>query len=297
MPLTAPTSPRVVPPLLHALRLPQWIKNGFLFAPLVFAGKFTDPALVLRVVLGALAFSLAASAVYLANDLSDAPDDRRHPRKRLRPIASGAVSPALAGVTAAVLVMGGVGAAYVLAPAFGAVVAGYVAVNVLYTWQLKHVVIVDVFCLAAGFVLRVEGGSILAGVPASDWLLVCTSVLALFLGFSKRRHEVLAQADSGTRRVLDEYSPQFLDKMMTLAESVTVIAYLMYVVSPETEARFGRGMLLTVPFVLYGVFRYQYLVYHRHAAENPTDTLFTDRPLLAAVVGWILTAGLVVLYH
>jgi 4-hydroxybenzoate polyprenyltransferase len=280
--------------LLGALRVPQWVKNGFLFAPLVFAGKFTDAALVLRLGLGFVAFSLVTSAVYLLNDLADAPADREHPRKRTRPIASGAVPATLASVAAGMLLVAGLAGAYALAPAFAGLVAAYFGINVLYTWRLKHVVIVDVFCIASGFVLRVEAGARLAGVPASTWLLVCTSMLALFLGFSKRRHEVLAQA-AASRKVLDDYSPQFLDKMMNLAEAVTVVAYLMYAVAPETEARYGRGMLLTVPFVLYGVFRYQYLVYHRQTAENPTDAFLTDRPLLGAVALWVAVAAAVVL--
>lgn len=280
---------------MSALRLPQWVKNGFVFAPVVFAGRMREPALLVHAAMAFVAFSLASSAVYLLNDVADAPADRLHAKKRLRPVAAGELSPPLALAVATGLVVLALGLAFAVAPGVAIVVAGYLGVNVLYTWRLKHLVIIDVFALAAGFVLRIEAGSQAAGVPASTWLLVCTSMLALFLGFSKRRHELAgaAAADGPARKVLADYSLAFLDKMMNVVEAVTVIAYLMYTVDPETEARFGRGILFTVPFVLYGIFRYQYLIYHVRSADDPTDTLLTDGPLMAAVIGWLAVAAVV----
>lgn len=274
-----------------ALRVRHWVKNGFVFAPVVFAGGLFEPGMLLPAAEAFVAFSLASSAVYLLNDLVDAQEDRLHPKKRFRPIAAGELSPPLVMGAVAMISLLAFGVGALSAPRVVLMIAAYGMVNLLYTLRLKHVVILDVFALSAGFVLRVEAGAAAAGVPASTWLLVCTSMLALFLGFSKRRLELAVVADEPTRKVLSDYSPAFLDKMMNLVEAVTVIAYLMYAVAPETEARVGRGMLLTVPFVLYGIFRYQYLVYHRRSADDPTDTLLTDGPLMGAVLGWLAIAA------
>jgi 4-hydroxybenzoate polyprenyltransferase len=295
-PTSEPTpSPGGVRPfqLLRALRVEHWIKNGFLFAPMVFAGSLDEARVFLRVGLGFLCFCFVSSAVYLMNDLADAPADRLHPAKKHRPIASGTVTPLTASIALSILLVAGVAAGFGLAPAFAGMLLGYFAINVLYTLGLKNMVILDVFAISAGFVLRVESGALLAGVTASTWLLVCTTMLALFLGFSKRRYELQLDTNE-TRKVLSDYSVQFLDKMMNVVEAVTLVAYLMYAIAPETEARVGRGMLLTVPFVLYGIFRYQYLIYHKNSAQNPTDTLLTDRPLLVAVAGWLITAAILV---
>ncbi len=279
--------------LLRCMRPQQWVKNGFVFAPALFAGRLFEAPTALASAAAFAAFSAAASAVYLLNDIVDVEADRAHPKKRLRPIASGALPVPLAYVALVLLLLIGVGGAWFVAPPLALILLAYFGLNVLYSLKLKHQVILDVIIIAAGFVLRVEAGAAAIAVQPSTWLLVCTSMLALFLGFSKRRHE-LTLPSTETRRVLEEYSEPFLDQMMGLVTALTVISYLMYCVAPETEARFGRGMLLTFPFVLYGVFRYQYLVYHRNEAANPTDTLLTDRPLLATAALWAMAAAAVI---
>lgn len=279
--------------LLRSLRPEQWIKNGFVVAPLIFAGAWTRFDTIIRVGWGTLFFCFASSAVYLLNDLLDTQADRSHPHKRNRPIARGDVPRSLAWIFCAVLALSALAGAYLLTPMAVILIGAYLAINVLYTFFFKHQVILDVFSIAAGFVLRVTAGVELAEITASPWLLVCTAMLAIFLGFSKRRHELQLRTDE-TRRVLAQYSEQFLDEMMALATALCVMAYLMYTVAPDTQSRFGYRMMWTLPWVLYGIFRYQYLVYHRRSAANPSDTLLTDIPLLLAVAGWASTAIFIV---
>jgi 4-hydroxybenzoate polyprenyltransferase len=224
--------------------------------------------------------------------------DRSHPAKRLRPIASGALAPATAQVTAVVLALGGLGAAALIGPEFAATAAAYLGLLLAYSFSLKHMVIIYVLTIAAGFVLRAAGGALAIHVPISHWLLVCTTLLALFLALSKRRNELtsLADAATGHRRILEEYSPYLLDQMVSVVTASSLIAYASYATSAETAERLGTTRLpVTIPFVLYGIFRYLYLVHQKRGGGSPSTLLLTDRPLQACVVLWVVTV-VVILY-
>lgn len=270
------------------------MKNAFVLAPLVFAHRLEDPRLLVAAGLAFLAFCAASSAVYLINDLRDRELDRQHPVKRLRPIASGAL-PVPAALAAAALLAGAatLGATR-LGGAFAAILASYFALNLLYTFWSKHIVILDVMSISAGFVLRVLAGAAAIAVEVSSWLLLCTTFVALFLAFSKRRHELmlLAEAATNQRGVLEHYSPTFLDQMINVTTASTVICYALYAVAPETAAKLGtRHLIATLPLVLYGIFRFLYLLYQRPGRRNPTEAILVDAPFLANLVLW---AGLVV---
>jgi len=275
--------------LARALRPQQWTKNLFVLAPLVFAQRLTDPGALQRSLLAFAAFCCAASALYLVNDVRDREEDRRHPLKSRRPIASGAVSPALALSAAGLLVALAAALAMPLGGSFAPLLAAYVALNLLYSMGLKTVVILDVLMISLGFVLRVLGGAAAIDVKVSSWLLLCTGFLSLFLGFSKRRHEIglLAQDAAQQRKVLEHYSPAFLDQMINVVTASSLVSYALYAVSPETVEKFHTDKLVyTVPFVLFGIFRYLYLIYQRPEARNPTETILTDLPFLGNLLLW-----------
>lgn len=273
------------------LRPRHWVKNGFVLAPILFSGRATDPATIVRVLLAFVAFCLVASAVYAFNDARDAQEDRAHPDKRHRPVAAGRIGSGVAIMAGAGMGAAGVGLAVAAGPATAGWVGAYLGLNILYTLALKHVVLLDVFAIASFFVLRLLAGAAAAGVAASIWLLLCGGLLALYLGFAKRRHElgVLGADSGGHRQVLRSYSVAFLDQVSAVLLAVTLVAYLMYALTSETAARVGSDALsYGIPFVLYGVFRYLYLV-HQHDLGTPTETVLQDRPLLVAVGLWVLT--------
>ena len=278
-------------PLIEALRPKQWTKNMLVFVGVVFAQQATDPALLLRAVAGFLAFSLLAGTVYMVNDLRDVEADRQHPKKRNRPIAAGRLAPVVAWAMVPVL-LAAVGAiAWWLGPAFGAVLLVYLVSNLAYSFGLKHQVILDVFLIATGFVLRAVAGvelllPVAPEVQISPWLLVCTFFGALFLAVSKRRRE-LQNAGSGAtqqRAVLAAYTPELLDRMLTVAAACTLMSYALYTIWPATVAKFHtEALIMTVPFVAYGVFRYLHLVRVSETSEDPSQVLLSDRPIQAAV--------------
>lgn len=275
--------------LLRSLRPTQWTKNLLVFAGLIFGERLRDPASVLNATIAFGVFCLLSGVVYLINDVLDREADRLHPLKRHRPIASGAISTGAALGTAVLLVIVGLGAAFSLNLRFGLVATSYLALLALYSVSLKHVVILDVLTLAAGFVLRAYGGAVAIDVVFSHWLLLLTLLLALFLGPSKRRAELVALADDarGHRPSLAEYSPYLLDQMIGVVTASTLLAYAFYTISPETVQKFHTDhLLLTVPFPLYGIFRYLYLVHQREGGANPSDMLLTDKPLLICVALW-----------
>jgi 4-hydroxybenzoate polyprenyltransferase len=285
--------------LIVSLRPDQWTKNLIVFAALIFAVQLFDPAALALASAAFLIFCALSGAVYLVNDVSDRDQDRQHPLKRMRPIASGALSPGAALAWAAVLGGGGLAAAFLLRPSFGAAAAAYVALVLWYTRVLKHIVILDVMSIAIGFVLRAVAGGLVIGVPISDWLLVCTILLALFLGLAKRRHELTALAGGARdhRRILEEYDPYLLDQMIAIVAAATLVAYIIYCASPDTAERFGTHLLvLTTPFPIYGIFRYLYLVHRKHGGGSPSDLLLRDRPLLGCVALWGL-AVIVIIYR
>jgi len=283
--------------LIVSVRPGEWTKNLFVFAGLLFGQRLTDPLAVKRATLAFLIFCSLAGVVYLVNDVADRDRDRQHPRKRNRPIASGALGVPTALGAAAVLTACGLGAAWWLGRDFFAVAAGYLLLLVLYSGPLKHIVIIDVLTIAIGFVLRVAAGAVAIGVPISQWLLICTILLALFLGLSKRRHEIVLLADGaiGHRRILEEYSPYLLDQMIGVVTASTLMAYILYATSHETAEKFGTSLLgLTIPFPLYGIFRYLYLVHRKEGGGSPAELLLNDRPLLACVALWAVGVAVII---
>jgi 4-hydroxybenzoate polyprenyltransferase len=274
--------------VLMSLRPEQWTKNLIVFAALIFGQRLFDPAAVGRSLAAFFIFCALSSVVYLLNDLSDRDADRLHPLKRLRPIAAGDVTPALAMTTAALMGTAALIGAFWLRPAFGWIAAAYLGLFATYSRVLKHVVILDVLTIAIGFVLRAAAGAAAISVPMSQWLLVCTILLALFLGLSKRRHELtlLANAASGHRKILEEYNPYLLDQMIGVVTASTLMAYIIYCTSPETTEKFGTShLVLTTPFPIYGIFRYLYLV-HQKGVGSPSEVLLMDRPLVACIALW-----------
>lgn len=290
--------------LLRGLRPKQWLKNGIVFLAFVFSIRQawsplhpdTWLPLLSRSLLAFVAFSLVASAEYLINDLHDIDADRLHPRKRRRPLASGTLRPQVAGVAALLLAACGLGLGAVLAWRFGIVLLAYAASSLAYSYILKQIVIVDVLTIAVGFVLRAVGGALAIGVPVSPWLYLCTILGALFLAIGKRRHELLLLGDGSAahRSSLEEYSAPLLDQMTSVVTASTVVAYSLYTVNAPNLPG-NHVMLATLPFVLYGVFRYLYLVYSRDEGGSPEEILLRDRPLLIDIALWVLTAGVVLL--
>mgnify|MGYP001828915606 FL=1 len=275
--------------LILLLRPAHWVKNVFVLAPLVFAQKLTDPEAVRLALLAFIAFCLASSAVYIFNDIRDRAEDRLHPLKRNRPLAAGTVSVQLAAVLAIAMAAGALGIAVGLGTGFLLVLTTYLVLNQLYSLGLKHVVILDVMIVSLGFVLRVIAGGLAIDVRVSAWLLLCTFFVALFLAFSKRRHELmlLANEASGQRPVLSHYSAAFLDQMINVVTASTVVAYAMYSISPETVEKFHtRYLIYTIPMVLFGIFRYLYLIYQRQTGRNPTEAILRDPPFMINILVW-----------
>jgi 4-hydroxybenzoate polyprenyltransferase len=282
--------------LILSLRPEQWTKNLFVFAGLLFGLRLAEPSAVWAAAATFLIFCALSGAVYLFNDVADREADQSHPLKRLRPIASGALSTRAAIVTAGFLAAIALVAALLISAPLALTAGAYLLLLVLYSAALKHVVILDVLMIAIGFVLRAVAGAIAVEVPISDWLLVCTTLLALFLALSKRRHELvlLAEGAVGHRRILGEYSPYLLDQMIGVVTASTLMAYAVYATSADTAQRFGTTRLsLTIPFVLYGIFRYLYLVHQKRGGGSPAAMLLTDRPLLACVALWAMSVVLV----
>ena len=273
------------------MRPAQWAKNLFVLAPLVFGDLLFDGRAVARAVLALVAFCCGSSAVYLINDIRDREEDRRHPLKRLRPLAAGTLGVPTAVAAVTVLAAAAFAIAFWLGMPFTWILGTYVALNVLYTLWFKHMVILDVMSISLGFVLRVEAGAQATGVAVSRWLFLCTVFLALFLAFSKRRHEItlLAGAASEQRPVLDHYSPAFLDQMINVVTASSVVSYALYAVAPETVAKFHTlNLIYTIPLVLYGIFRYLYLLYQRPGERNPTEAILRDPPFLLNILLWVL---------
>ncbi len=279
--------------ILITLRPQQWIKNGFLFAALLFSKKLLNPASILQAVLAFLSFCLVTGAVYIFNDLIDIDEDRLHPKKSKRPLAAGELDKNTAIIALAVFMTAGVAVAISLNWLFLLALLSYVLLQLFYTLWLKHVVILDIFSIAMGFMIRVVAGGLAIRVDISDWLIVCTAFLSLFLAMGKRRHELLILDKDAVlhRPILREYSPSLLDQMISVVTSSTLIAYCLYTISDVTAAKFGtRNLVLTVPFVLYGIFRYLYLIYRKESGGSPEELIVGDPPLLISVFLWMLAA-------
>jgi len=282
--------------ILKAMRPKQWPKNGLLFAALIFSLEFTHWESIWRSIVGFVLFCSFSSCVYLINDVRDREKDRLNPRTMNRPIASGALKPSIAIGFVAVLLPVTFILSYWLNPWFALVGAIYMAKDFAYSFGLKHVVILDVFLIAAGFTLRAAAGALAIQVPISTWLYVVTSLGALFLALNKRKHEILLLGAEGKshRKVLDEYSPALIEEMIAVVTASTVMAYSLYTFSAENLPRALREnhlMMLTIPFALYGIFRYLYLVYQKNEGSSPEEVLWRDKPLLICVILWALTAA------
>jgi 4-hydroxybenzoate polyprenyltransferase len=295
---TQPASARpLAVSLLLSLRPSQWTKNLFVFAALMFGQRLLDPTAVMQATAAFAIFCALSGVVYLINDVADREADRRHPVKMYRPIASGDLPVRVALATAAILAALALGAAFWLRPSFGAIAGSYLVLLSLYSGPLKHTVIIDVLTIAIGFVLRAAGGAVAIGVTASHWLYVLMMLLALFLALSKRRHELVLLGDGATghRRILEEYSPYLLDQMIAVVTASTIVAYAFYTISPETVQKFGTDLLwMTLPFPLYGIFRYLYLVHRKEGGGSPADLLLNDKPLLVCVGLWAATVAVII---
>ena len=285
--------------LLKTMRPKQWVKNGVIFAALVFDHHLLQLRPLLETIAGFVLLCVLSSTVYIINDLADIEKDRQHPRKRLRPLASGALKKETAIAAAIVLPLVALPLAYLLDVGFAVVAVIYLAENLLYSFQLKHYVILDVLMVALGYLLRVIAGALIIDVAISPWLYICMTLLALFMGFGKRRGELKLLSRNGqgngnqtSRKVLEEYSLAFLDEMINLVSSATVMAYSLYTFSADNLPK-NHAMMLTIPFVLYGIFRYLYLIHIRGEGGAPDELVLTDRPLQVTFGLWGLSAVLI----
>ncbi|MFH1389666.1 MAG: decaprenyl-phosphate phosphoribosyltransferase [Candidatus Margulisiibacteriota bacterium] len=282
--------------LLLSLRPKQWTKNFFVFAGIIFSLEFFQLAPLLKVIDAFIIFCAISSAMYLINDVKDLEFDKKHPLKKLRPIASGKVSTSLAISFALLLILTALPISFWLNASFGWVIAAYILLMLSYSFFLKNMVILDVFSIAAGFVLRAIAGVVVIEVILSPWLVICTILLALFIALGKRRHELLTLDLAGEhRKILDEYNPRLLDQLISAVAGSTVMAYALYTLWPETITKFGtKNLVYTIPFVLYGIFRYLYLIYKKEEGGQPERTLLSDPPLLIDIVLWIAALAVII---
>ena len=284
--------------LIISARPHQWLKNSIVLAALVFAKKLNETNLVLTSLAALGIFCLLSSGAYILNDIVDLKKDQKHPLKSKRPIASGKIGVPQAAVFAIIIIAVALILGFRINSYFGLCGLGYVVLNLFYSAFIKNWVILDVMAIALGFVLRAVAGAVAIQVEISSWLLVCTTLLALFLSLGKRRHELVLMEEEAKhhRQILTEYSPYFLDQMIAVVTASTVVAYCFYTLSPEVEQKFDTKLLsLTIPFVLYGVFRYLYLIHQKVEGGNPTKALLTDKPLLINIFLWFV-AVLLILY-
>ena len=281
------------------MRPKQWTKNVIIYAGLVFDGQLFNAEALLRVTFSFVLLCLSASTVYIINDLVDIERDKLHPKKKYRPLPSGALSPQLALIAALVFPIFSLLAAWSYSPLYAVILFVYIVTNILYSFRLKHIVIIDVLTITAGYVLRVAGGAVvITGVKFSPWLYAVLALLALFLAITKRRQELLAlgEISGSTRPIFKEYNLALLDEMLRMVSTSTLVAYILYTIeSPSILLANTKLALITVPFVLYGLFRYMYLIYVRGEGSAPDEVLLKDRPLQFAILLWGLSF-LVVLY-
>ena len=282
---------------VREIRPRQWTKNLALFAGVIFARKFFEAESAIKAVLAFIDFCLVSSAIYLINDIKDIESDRLHPIKKDRPIAAGRISVGAAWTAAVIFAIAALTLGYLLNYQFFIFVTLYFFVMVAYSFFLKHIVIVDIMVIAGGFVCRAVAGAKVVEVSISSWLLVCTIFIALFLIISKRRHEVILLGDDakGHRKILEEYGGKFLDQLIAIVTAATLMSYMLYTVDPITEEKFHtHNLILTSPLVIFGVFRYLYLVYQKNKGGRPEQLLLTDLPLLAAIILWALMVVVII---
>jgi len=285
--------------IFKSIRPQQWLKNLFIFAPLIFSENIFNRSMFLQTLLAFAVFCLLSGALYILNDLKDLEEDRLHPIKSKRPLAAGELKKRQAIAAFVILSFISLLFASLVNEEFLWVCLVYYFLQIAYSFALKHVVILDVFIVASGFFLRVIAGAVAIQVQISPWLLICTTLLALFLALSKRRHEILLLDEKAVnhRPILKEYSPYLLDQMISVVTASTVIAYCLYTISGETIEKFGTNkLILTIPFVLYGIFRYLYLIHQKAEGGTPETLILKDRPLLFDIFLWIISAALIIYF-
>lgn len=284
--------------IFRSLRPRQWIKNGFVLLPLLFAQELFQIESVLLTIEAVVIFCILSSAVYLINDIADLDEDRNHPEKKYRPLAAGYLSLRLVWMITTALLLTSLLWGVLLGTKFFLILIIYFMIQVVYTFFLKRTVILDVFCISSGFFLRVVAGAVAIQVMISRWLIICTILIAMFLSLAKRRHELtlMGAEDAGNhRKVLSEYTPYLLDQMIGVITAATLLSYMLYCVSPETVEKFNTDRLIyTFPFVLYGIFRYLYLIHKRKQGGAPEKVLLTDLPLMVSVVLWGFCSMLII---
>ena len=281
---------------IKLIRPTQWLKNLILLAALIFAGEATHPDKAITALAAVLVYCLLSSSLYILNDIVDRDKDKNHPLKKNRPVAAGIIPTSGASVLALFFLILGLGTAWTFNLNFFIISCVFISLNLLYSFWLKHIVIVDVMTIAASFVIRAYAGAFAIDVPASKWLIINTLLLALFLGFGKRRHElVLLEKDADThRRALDRYSPYLLDQLIGVVTASVVVMYMLYTFSTEVMDKLGTSNLyFTIPFVIFGIFRYLYLIHKEERGGSPTRVLISDLPILFTVIFWVLTVYLV----
>lgn len=280
-----------------SLRPHQWLKNILIFAGLVFAQKLFDVSLLLKTIVAFFLFSFASGSLYVLNDIKDYEKDKLHPEKKKRPIANGLINKKVALILAILLLICSLIFSYLLSFPFFSVLVFYIILSIFYTLYLKDIVILDVITVSLGFLLRAWAGTVLISVSLSEWLFICTILLALFLALTKRKTEIemLNEKAISHRKVLKDYSHNFIDQMISVATASSLIAYSIYTVTPETISKFQtKNLVFTIPFVIYGIFRYLYLVYHYQFFENPDRAFVKDIPLLINVILWFVCVVLII---
>jgi 4-hydroxybenzoate polyprenyltransferase len=277
--------------LLRLMRPHQWVKNSFVLTGLLFGHAWHSPVLVTQAIIAFVSFCLISSTVYIINDIVDIEQDRHHPSKRKRPLPSGKLKTSTAAMFAAFLGATALTLAFFASTTVVLILLLYAAMNLAYSLKLKHVVILDVFIIATGFMLRILAGTLGLGIPPSQWLLLCGLMVTLFLGFSKRRAEIIALSEdkSSHRKVLEDYSPVLLDKMIVVTAAGLIMSYSLYTMNPETIRIHGTANLIyTVPFVIYGVFRYIFLLHNQSSGGDPSKDLVRDPHMLVVLLGWLI---------
>ena len=275
------------------MRPEQWIKNFFVFTALLFSKNLLNLSKDIDALVGFIIFCMITGCSYIINDLVDLEKDKLHPTKSQRPIASGRLNKTTAIKITTIICLVSLSFAFYINSFFGIIVLTYFLLNIGYSIYLKNIVIIDVVTIASGFVLRVLGGAVIISVTSSQWLVLCTILLSLFLGFSKRRHELILLEDNATghRKVLEHYSPYFLDQMISVVTASTLICYALYTMSKDTIEKLGTSKLIyTIPFVLYGIFRYLYLVHQKEKGGSPTEIVFTDKPMIVNIILWVIAS-------
>lgn len=278
--------------ILRLIRIKQWIKNFFLFAPLVFSYHLFDTAYIAISFKAFIAFCFLSSVVYILNDIADLEQDKNHPIKKNRPLPSGKITVSNALIISFIFFIGMVVIAYDLNVKFKFALAAYFIINLFYSFKLKQIVLLDIFFIAFGFMIRIIAGGWAINVYISSWLILTTLFLSLFLAVTKRRSELaVIENNSNTRKVLSDYSIAFADQLATISSAGTIISYALYTVSERTREIFKtENLVFTTPFVVYGIFRYLYLVHKKNLGENPTQIIVTDAPMIINIVLWVFTS-------